>query len=59
MQHHSPFYTTIRNIEAVEELENRLGSGYKDETTAVIEVLLVNGSILLTGKRLVNDTKKM
>lgn len=58
-EHHSPSSRSIQKIEGVEELDNRLHSGDKDEVKAAIAVLKAKRSSEVSNKRWVNVTERV
>lgn len=57
-QHHSFFFVTIRRVEGVEQLDKNLFSGDCNELTALIDAVMMEGSLQLRDMRWVNLTKR-
>lgn len=49
----------IQKVEAVEQLDKRLYSGDRNETVAVIEAVMAEGSLQLHSKRWVNIPRRV
>lgn len=58
-QHHFQFFSTAQKVERILQLEKGLYSRYSDEANAVIEDVMVEGSLQLSCMRWVTINMKM
>lgn len=58
-QHHSPFFVSKQRFEGVKPFDNRLYSRYRDESTDVIDAVVVARGLQLICMRWANLRKKV